>query len=182
MTEPRVNVPRPESRFFDADRSICSHYTGGQAAERERRRKRTAALRGPTDIEICSHENDDLRARRQFRLTKRLTQFSYSRYEISFRDGSRIVPFIAYLDRLRESVITQRESRAYCEHDGLAPRPPAADPPPSLCRRSSSSSSSLISIFFFFFLFFFRRVSARPRLFLISRRHHPSLVVLNDRG
>lgn len=93
----------------------------------------------------------NLDARQQFCLTKRLTQFSYFRYEISFRDGSRIVPFIAYLGRLRESAITQRG--VYCGRPRWLRVPPSVPLSlpltndlllrlPFFSSRSSSSSSS----------------------------------------
>jgi len=97
------------------------------------------------DWNSCSERSTTLA--NNFRLTKRLTQFSYFRYEISFRDGSRIVPFIAYLGRLRESAITQRGILWPTAMAACPPFPPLTD---DLLLRllffSSRSSSSSFSV------------------------------------
>lgn len=99
-----------------------------------------------------------------------LTQFSYFRYVISFRDGSRIVP----LSPISAAFVNSRlrnvgETRVHCDrqHDGPTLR---VSPSPFLCpvpligdlfHRLPFLSS--LSVFFFF-------TASRPHLFFIFRR------------
>lgn len=170
----RVNVPRVKSRlrYWSVDLQPLHRRRIGDSWEtvdwRSKRPCETGWLK-------FARARNDLRRRQQFRLTKRLTQFSYFRCEISFRDGSRIVPFIAYLGRLRESVITQRG--VYCDWPRWLRVPPSVPlfypSPTTFFFVFSSSRLDLLLL-----LLFLKRVSVRPRLFFIFRRHS----VLNGRG
>lgn len=172
----RVNVPRAKSRlrYWSVDlQPLHRRLTTDRRQAADRWLKKQTTLRDQL-IEIRWREERPATLGQQFRLMKRLTQFSYFRYEISFRDGSRIVPFIAYLGRLRESAITQRG--VYCDRPRWLRVPPSTSPLPAPSPRFLPSSTT----FFFVFsssrlglrlLLFLLRVSARPRLFFIFRRH-----------
>lgn len=164
----------------DTDRSIYSHYidgwrrkTGSQAKEEANNDyTRPIEIRSLVRPENAIHDDE---ARRQFSFNETtLTQFSYFRYAISFRDGSRIVllssisaafvnPRLRNVGEPRVYIVTGRAMDPLCVYPPLS----LSHPPPHWRPSSSVSSSSRP----FRGLLFLYRVSARPHLFFIFRRH-----------
>lgn len=107
----RVNVPRVKPRVFrwwsiDLQSlhwrlTTNEHDVEWPMKKKNGRHARCDLTGRPADWNLLARRRH---SRRQCRWTKTLNPILfYLRYEISFRDGSRIVPFIVYLGRLRES-------------------------------------------------------------------------------
>lgn len=139
MTGARVNVLRAKPK------GLRSSTIDLQSLHRRRARCRA------TDGNLSARQRNFFAD--NFVRTKTLNPILfYLRYEISFRDGSRIVPFIAYLGRLRESARLRNArtaERIYCDRPrhGLSFFSRPFPSPVTLFFSSSSSSLLHVSSF-----------------------------------